>query len=111
DFLVVDSRGAPAPGTEVHIDVERLETKAARVKGAGNAYLTRYVDEWVAAGSCDGPSTGEPGLCTFVPEAPGSYRLTATISDTRGRTHETTLHTWVTGRGQLVWNSGNDDAL
>src|SRR5690606_35192412 len=84
EFIVVDSRGAPTADTPVHIDVERLETKAARVKGAGNAYLTRYVDEWVAAGACDDRSSGEPGVCSFVPEAPGSYRLTATITDTRG---------------------------
>jgi uncharacterized protein YfaS (alpha-2-macroglobulin family) len=110
-YLVVDGRGAPAPGTAVAIRIERLETKAARVRGAGTAYLTEFIDEWVAAGDCGGTSTSAPLECTFTPEAPGSYRLTATISDTRRRPHTTVLDTWVVGKGQLVWRSGNDDAL
>ncbi|HUQ51133.1 MAG TPA: MG2 domain-containing protein, partial [Gammaproteobacteria bacterium] len=110
-YLVVDGRGAPAAGTAVTIDVERLETKAARVRGAGTAYLTEFIDEWVAAGECGGTSSSAPLNCTFTPEAPGSYRLTATIRDTRDRPHKTVLQTWVLGKGQLVWRSGNDDAL
>jgi uncharacterized protein YfaS (alpha-2-macroglobulin family) len=110
-YLVVDARGAPAPGTDVAIKIERLETKAARVRGAGNAYLTQFVDEWLPAGECAGTSTDGPLECTFTPAAPGSYRLTASIADTRGRPHTTTLETWVVGPGQLVWRSGNDDAL
>lgn len=110
-YLVVDARGEPIAGTHVRIDIRRLETKAARVKGAGNAYLTEFIDDWVEAGSCEGRSTGAPQACTFVPDAPGSYRLTATIDDTRGRAHTTTLRTWVVGAGQVVWRDGNDDAL
>ena len=68
-------------------------------------------DEWLAAGECTGVSASEPLACTFTPEAPGSYRLTATIRDTRDRPHTTVLSTWVIGKGQLVWRSGNDDAL
>jgi uncharacterized protein YfaS (alpha-2-macroglobulin family) len=111
EYLVVDSHGAPAAGTDVHIAVERLDTKAARVKGAGNAYLTEFIDEWVAAGSCDGRSGASPLHCAFTPGAPGSYRLTAAIKDTRGRPHKTQLSTWVIGKGQLVWHGDNDDAI
>ncbi|HLF12525.1 MAG TPA: MG2 domain-containing protein, partial [Gammaproteobacteria bacterium] len=110
-YIVVDGRGAPAAGTDVHVDVERLETKAARVKGAGNAYLTEFIEDWIAAGACDGRSTATPQSCNFVPDAPGSYRLTATIQDTLGRAHKTILNTWVVGAGQIVWRDGNDDAL
>lgn len=110
-FLVVDGRGAPAPGTSVAVKIERLETRAARVRGAGTAFLTEFVDEWLAAGECAGVSTSAPLECRFTPDTPGSYRLTATIEDTRGRPHTTVLNTWVVGAGQLVWRSGNDDAL
>ncbi|HVY66925.1 MAG TPA: alpha-2-macroglobulin family protein [Gammaproteobacteria bacterium] len=110
-YLVVDARGAPAAGTDVHVAIERLDTKAARVKGAGNAYLTEFIDEWVAAGSCDGRSAATAQTCVFTPEAPGSYRLTASIQDSRGRPHKTELTTWVVGRGQVVWHGGNDDAI
>ena len=110
-YLVVDGHGEPAAATDVHVAIERLDTKAARVKGAGNAYLTEFIDEWVAAGSCDGRSGATPLRCEFTPGAPGSYRLTAAIKDTRGRPHKTQLTTWVVGKGQLVWHGGNDDAI
>jgi uncharacterized protein YfaS (alpha-2-macroglobulin family) len=110
-YLVVDARGEPHAGTAVTVTVERLETKAARVRGAGTAYLTEFVDEWLPAGECRGVSTTEPVDCVFTPSEPGSYRLTATIRDTRDRAHTTGLRTWVVGAGQLVWRSGNDDAL
>src|SRR5690606_20231046 len=108
DYLVVDSRGVPVDDTPVDIAIERLETRASRVKGAGDAYLTRYVDEWVAAGECTGLPAAEPEPCRFTPDAPGAYRLIASIEDTAGRTHRTTLNTWVTGRGAVVWHAGND---
>ncbi len=111
DYLVVDPRGAPAAGTDVHVAIERLETKAARVKGAGNAYLTQFVDAWVAAGECAGRSTASAAHCTFTPNEPGSYRVTATIADTQGRPHRTELRAWVVGKGQVVWHGANDDAL
>jgi uncharacterized protein YfaS (alpha-2-macroglobulin family) len=111
EYLVVDPRGAPAAGTDVRVAIERLETKAARVKGAGNAYLTEFIDEWIPAGSCEGASATAPSSCVFTPEAPGSYRATATIRDTRGRVHTTTLDTWVAGVGHIVWRDENDDAL
>jgi len=110
-YLVVDGAGAPAAGTDVAIAVQRLETKASRVKGAGNAYLTQFIEDWVDAGNCAGRSNATPLTCTFTPDSPGSYRLTATIRDTRGRPHTTTLNTWVIGKGAVVWHGENDDAL
>ncbi|HEY8522104.1 MAG TPA: MG2 domain-containing protein [Gammaproteobacteria bacterium] len=111
EYLVVDAAGAPAPGTEVAIEIERLETRAARVRGAGNAYLTQFVEEWVPAGACAGTSAATPSTCAFVPDAPGSYRLRAMVQDSAGRPHATTLHTWVVGAGHVVWSGENDDGL
>jgi uncharacterized protein YfaS (alpha-2-macroglobulin family) len=111
EYVVVDERGVPVAGTAVRIDIRRLDTKAARVRGAGNAYLTQFVDEWVAAGTCNGVPATAPLACSFVPDAPGSYRATATIEDTAGRAHTTTLDLWVAGAGQVVWRDANDDAL
>lgn len=111
EWLVVDRLGVPAAGADVEIAIERLETRASRVKGAGNAYLTRYVDEWIAAGECRGRSSEAPSACVFTPEAPGAYRLIASVEDDHGRVHRTMLRTWVAGRGHVVWSEGNDDAL
>jgi uncharacterized protein YfaS (alpha-2-macroglobulin family) len=110
-YVVVDGAGAPAEGTAVAVRVERLETKAARVRGAGTAYLTEFIEEWLQAGECSGSSSDAPLDCTFTPSDPGRYRVTATIRDTRDRPHTTVLQTWVVGKGRLVWRASNDDAL
>lgn len=110
-YVVVDGHGAPAAGTAVAIAIERLETKASRVKGAGNAYLTQFVNNWVSAGRCEGESEDAPLSCTFTPDKPGSYRLIASIQDTQGKPHKTQIGMWVTGRGRVVWQQQNTDRL
>lgn len=110
-YVVVDGRGTPAAGTPVAIKIERLETKAARVKGAGNAYLTQFVDNWVLSGTCEGVSEDSSLACNFTPDKPGTYRLTATINDTDGRPHTSEIQAWVAGKGRVVWRQQNDDAL
>ena len=103
EILVVDPAGAPRAGTPVTTLVEREETRAARVKGAGNAYLTRYTHTWVPVHECTAISTEEPASCRFTPHEPGSYRITATIEDTRGRTQVTHIRRWVAGKGRVLW--------
>ena len=111
EFIVVDTGGAPVAGTDVQIDIQRLDTQAARVRGAGNAYLTQFVNTWVDVARCEARSNATPGECRFVPETPGRYRATARIQDTSGRTHTTRTGAWVTGKGRVVWNTSNDDRL
>ena len=110
-YLVVDDSGKPTKGTEVAIKVERLVTKAARVKGAGNAYLTKYIDEWIPVTEKTYQSTEEPQGCQFIPPEPGSYRTTASIKDTRGRSHSTQIRAWVAGKGRVVWREPTDNSL
>ncbi|MDA8140512.1 MAG: MG2 domain-containing protein, partial [Desulfobacteraceae bacterium] len=103
EYLVVDVAGKPLAGAPVKIQIKRQETKAARVKGAGNAYLTNYVTEWVAVAQFNGTSAADPAKCSFTPDTPGLYEITATIQDTHGRDHTTSLKAWVVGQGQVVW--------
>jgi len=110
-YLVVNDRGKPVKGTEVSIIVERLVTKAARVKGAGNAYLTNYVDTWKHVTKKTYQSAEEPQGCQFVPPEPGSYRITASIKDTKGRSHSTQIRAWVAGKGRVVWREPQDNSL
>ncbi|MEE9320719.1 MAG: MG2 domain-containing protein [Granulosicoccus sp.] len=110
-YLVVDTDGKPVPDTSVSVDIERLETKAARVKSAGNAYLTEYVDEWVSIAVCNGSSNTDPAACQFTPDEPGSYRITATIKDTNGRPHTSRIQSWVVGKGQVVWEQASNNNL
>lgn len=111
EYLVVDRDGAPAAGTAVRVDIEREAVKAARVKGAGNAYLTQYTREWVDAGRCEGVSADAPQTCTFTPEEPGSYRFTATIKDSEQRPHRTQIRAWVIGKGRVFWQEPDDYSL
>lgn len=111
EYVVVDTGGAPVAGTDVQIAIQRLDTQAARVRGAGNAYLTQFVNTWVDVAGCEARSETTPGRCSFVPETPGRYRATARIRDSSGRTHTTRIGAWVAGKGRVVWNTSNDDRL
>ena len=111
DYIVVDEHGKPASGSNVDIKIEHETTKAARVKGAGNAYLTEYHTEWEASGTCQGLSTDARLTCTFTPTKSGSYRAVAAIKDTKGTDHSTTLSTYAVGNDYVMWDNGSDSSL
>ena len=111
EYIVVDERGNPVKGTAVDIIVEHEVTKAAKVKGAGNAYLTEYHNEWEAAGNCKGTSEDAPLTCEFTPQKSGSYRATAKIKDTKGNEHTTAISAYATGGDFVAWNDENDSSL
>jgi alpha-2-macroglobulin len=110
-YVVVDERGKPASATDVALKIEHEVTKSARVKGAGNAYLTEYHIEWEAAGTCNGVSEAVPLTCTFTPAKSGSYRAVAAIKDSKGVDHSTTLNTYATGSDYVMWDNGSDSSL
>ncbi len=110
-YLVVDKNGNPVSGTPVDIKIEYEQVKSAKVKGAGNAYITKYTKTWVESGNCKAKSKKEPGICTFTPERPGSYRMTASIKDTKGVNHSTKTRAWVVGKGRVVWEQPNNNSL
>ena len=111
ELLVVDGRGKPVKGASITVTLSRRETKAARVKGAGNAYLTHYTHQWVDVDQKQVISHSEPVPCSLTPQNPGSHRITAVIKDTKGRDHETQMYQWVIGKGQVVWNERPNNRL
>lgn len=111
EYIVVDDRGNPAKGTLVEIAIEHRTTVAAKVKGAGNAYLTQYHTAWEAAGSCKGVSEDAALTCGFTPDKAGLYRTVAKIKDTKGHEHSTTISTYATGRDFVVWDNDSDSSL
>ncbi len=111
ELLVADGRGNPVPDVPIQVTLSRRETKAARVKGAGNAYITHYTHEWVVVDQADVISAKDPVSCSLTPQNPGSHRITATIKDTEGRNHESRIYQWVVGKGQVVWEEGPDNRL
>ncbi len=111
DLLVVDAAGIPKENVSVQVKIERRETKAARVKGAGNAFLTHYTHQWIEVAQCELKSAPEPVQCGFTPPDPGSYRITATIQDTRNRHHSSEIYQWVVGKGRVLWQQRPDNSL
>lgn len=104
ETLVVDSSGTATSGTPVRITVQRLHTQASRVKGPGNAFLTRYVHQWEKIISLEQPGdTKGPQPFSFTPDKPGQYRIIAEIHDTRGMPHTAGITAWVTGRDPVLW--------
>jgi hypothetical protein len=110
-MAVVDEFGNPVTGTPIKGKIERKDTKAARVKGAGNAYLAQYNEEWLPEGTCEAKSGAEPSVCTFTPSKAGDYRVTATIEDTHKRPHSTELAQWATGKNEVVWEMAPGNGL
>jgi len=104
--LVVDELGNPVAGTDVELLIERRVTKASRVKGAGNAYLTHFEHEWVSVvNTCKATSDETASECTFVPPNAGDYKITASIKDSKGREHHTELHQWALGQDDVMWET------
>lgn len=110
-YLVVDQDGRIAPGASVTVSIAGQVVNAARVKGAGSAYLTSYDPEWKLDASCTGSAAKSPQTCTFVPSHPGLYSIMASVKDSHGRSNSTELCTWVTGKGRVLWEEPADMSL
>ncbi|KHD08999.1 large extracellular alpha-helical protein [Candidatus Thiomargarita nelsonii] len=110
-LLVVDEHGNPIADTDIDVNIERRITKASRVKGAGNAYLTHYDHQWINAANCQAKSEVSAGSCTFVPANAGIYKITATIKDSKGRSHSTELRQWAVGKGYVMWETAPGHGL
>jgi uncharacterized protein YfaS (alpha-2-macroglobulin family) len=110
-YLVADNNGRLVSGVPVDLSAQVEMVNAARIKGAGDAYLTSYETHWEPEASCSGTSAGKPQSCTFTPSRPGSYSLMARIKDTHGRVHATEMCVWVTGKGSVQWQEPADMSL
>lgn len=110
-YMVVDKNGRVISGVPVSISAGDEVVSAARVKGAGDAYLTSYAPQWESEASCSGTSAKGPQNCTFTPSRPGLYSIVARIQDSKGRPHATEMCLWVTGKGRVLWQEPADMSL
>jgi uncharacterized protein YfaS (alpha-2-macroglobulin family) len=111
EYLVIDKNGRIAPDSAVTVTVSGQTVTAARVKGAGSAYLTAFNTEWHDQATCQGRSGDAGRPCVFTPQGPGLYSIVATVEDAHGRSHSTQLCTWVTGKGRVLWQEPEDMSL
>ncbi len=111
ELLVVDDQGIPVKDVPITVILSRRVTKAARVKGPGNAYIPRYTHHWVEVDRQETVSGLEPVPCSLTPKHPGPHRVIATVRDTMGREHSSQVMQWVLGKGEVVWQEGPDNRL
>ncbi|MDM4770115.1 alpha-2-macroglobulin [Solimonas sp. SE-A11] len=111
DAMVVDTAGKPVKGQPYYVKIDRQETHAARVKGAGNAYITRYVQKWQRVSTCKGRSGTEGMPCEFTPDASGEFRVTVMTRDTQNRLHESSTWIYAQGADEVVWEDTPDYSL
>ncbi len=109
--VVIDESGAVVAGTPFMIAIELEETKAVRVKSAGNVYVTKYENTWRKIHECALTSALTPLSCPFTPPQAGEYRLTASVTDDKGQIHQSTLTRWASGSGTVLWNNGTNTEL
>ena len=104
-LAVIDQEGAIVSGVPISVTSEYEKTWGARVKGAGDGYLTQYQHSWQTEQQLQGVSGPEPLELDFTPAHAGRLRLTAVIKDSQGRRHSTVIERWVTGAGVVLWES------
>jgi len=109
--VVVNEKGQPVAGTEINVNVEYDRVTGTRVKGAGNAYLIKYHHTREKVKSFRLTSKLEPLTCTFIPQEPGSYYITASIRDTAGRPHSVSIRKYAAGKGRILWEMADDNSL
>ena len=88
DAIVTDLDGVPVADRPVHVQAARLEWKAIRGE---------WTQEAVDVQECTVGSTEEPVSCTFKTDVGGEYQITATVTDSRGRTNQSRFTRWVSG--------------
>jgi len=88
DFIVADLDGKAVAGRPVEVRAARLEWKIR--KGLWN-------EEEVEVQKCSLESAAEPQTCTFETPLGGSYRITAVVSDEKGRLNQSRFTRWVSG--------------
>jgi uncharacterized protein YfaS (alpha-2-macroglobulin family) len=111
EHLVVNPSGEPVKDVDVNLTIEHYVTRAARVKGAGNAYLTQYSSEWIETDQCKQTSRLRRVSCEFIPTKPGRYRITASLKDSKGRENSNHLSTWVVGEGTVLWAGADNNDI
>ena len=88
DVIGVDLDGKMLDGTK--IDVRSVRLDYTYEKGR---YKTKEVDPQ----SCNVTASSAAGKCTFTTTTGGTYQVTATITDAKGRPNQTTMTYWVSG--------------
>ena len=95
--------GRPVPRVKVDAVLTRREWH--RVHRERGGYSEVY-GEWVSdtVGRCALTTATDPVNCDFTPSAGGTYIVSLTATDSRGRPVSTNFYRWATGKDWVPWN-------
>ncbi|MGH1543293.1 MAG: alpha-2-macroglobulin family protein [Arenicella sp.] len=110
EHIVVDASGTPMSGSVVNIKVERHETVVKKIK-VENGFRTEHSSRWLVVAECQTVSVDTAQACGFVPDKPGSYKISAETKDTLQRLHRSEISAWVIGKGRVLWEQPEDNSL
>ncbi|HZW74347.1 MAG TPA: alpha-2-macroglobulin, partial [Caldimonas sp.] len=111
--VVLDTRGQPAPGVPVHIDVFQRQVYSHRKRLVGGFYAYENVEETRRLKSfCDG-TTGRRGMvtCSGAPPKDGELILQATVTDANGRSAAAHASVFVSGTDEWGFNVEASDRI
>jgi uncharacterized protein YfaS (alpha-2-macroglobulin family) len=101
--IAVRPDGRGVPGVAVTGTVVRKEWHRVRRERDG---MVDEVGEWVSdtVATCRLATAAVPAHCAFTPREGGTYTVTFTARDGRGREVRTRFTRWVVGAGWVPWN-------
>jgi alpha-2-macroglobulin len=105
-FLVADPEGRTVAGTPVHVLLQRQKLNVIDTANGTGGFTPQQSETWVDEGHCTAISAHAPGQCRLTPKRAGTYRIVASVADTRGRLEQTTLEAWSVGPGEVLWKTG-----
>ena len=91
DVIGVDLDGKAALGAKIEVKAVRLDWEYKKGK---------YTQKEVDPQTCAVVAANDPVPCTFATKDGGTYQVTATIVDDKGRPNQTKLTFWVSGGDQ-----------
>lgn len=112
DVVTVDLSGKPLPLQPVSVKVydRQWVTSKEQTPGGGLRYRSDPKDTLLAAlpTTTDGDAKA---TVRYTPKGPGSLRLVAEVTDSRGRVGRSAGYLWVTGNEYASWQVANNDVL
>jgi uncharacterized protein YfaS (alpha-2-macroglobulin family) len=111
--VVLDTRGQPAPGVPVHIDVFQRQIYSHRKRLVGGFYAYENVEETRRLKSFCDATTGPRGMvtCSGAPPKDGELILQATVTDANGRSAAAHASVFVSGTDEWGFNVEASDRI
>ena len=106
DHVVLDSNSRLLKGEIVNVSIMYEKITAAKVKGSGNAFVTRYIRSWKNVHECRVEIKKNSGnVCNFSLTEPGYYKAISQLKGGGAEVHRF----YVVGKGQLVWGGKSEN--